>query len=513
MEKTYVTQNQIVSQLMQIGHGDLDKYVDVGIKAVINEPELFAHIISYNHEKGEIRDSKAALPVIAMRGEYDPELIENAVAHLCLLSPLEFMKAIKFHKKLGGLIPLIPLKEAKKKKVKGYKHSPSGIPVKEGTGKMLKEAAHMYVRVRENHRVWWDSTALSHRKSLKEIYKYFRIKPAPFAQAILFEGKRPKGSVHEEIYNLKNMTPDQAAGFILKNKPSFLSVKSAVSDLENKPVVVLALLEVMTRSEIITNMNWLKKIGAFDKPDLKHAYDQAMERTKSDKKVSTMKTHQAAKHVKDSKVAEKLHKTQEEDLRKLAGLEGNWLIGGDRSGSMRTSIEASKVISSFLAKNVKGEVHFLFFDTEPTYFNVTGKSYDEILDMTKRVGVGGATHIGVVMDYALQKNLLVNGIIIVSDGGENRTPWFHTSYKKYCAKMGIDPTVYLFHVPGDHNVMIENCKANDVIVTMHELGPKPDYYTLPNILMTLKTSRYALIDEIMETPLKTLDEVFKPRAA
>lgn len=82
MEKTVVTRNQIVNQLMRVGHGKFDIYTDIGLKAVLTEPELFAHMIAWNNKFGQVRDTKVAFPVIALRGEQDVELYENACAHL-----------------------------------------------------------------------------------------------------------------------------------------------------------------------------------------------------------------------------------------------------------------------------------------------------------------------------------------------------------------------------------------------------------------------------------------------
>jgi hypothetical protein len=36
-----------------------------------------------------------------------------------------------------------------------------------------------------------------------------------------------------------------------------------------------------------------------------------------------------------------------------------------------------------------------------------------------------------------------------------------------------------------------------------------DYYSLPNLVATMRTNRYSLIDEVMAVPLLTLDKVFK----
>ena len=40
-----------------------------------------------------------------------------------------------------------------------------------------------------------------------------------------------------------------------------------------------------------------------------------------------------------------------------------------------------------------------------------------------------------------------------------------------------------------------------------------DYYSLPNLVQTMRSNRYSLIDEIMQVPLLTLAEVLKKRVA
>jgi len=80
MEKEIISRNRIVSSLMHIGHGDLSIFTDVGIKAAKEEDELLGHFISWNSKHGEVRDSKVAFPILALRGRKDQELFENAVS-------------------------------------------------------------------------------------------------------------------------------------------------------------------------------------------------------------------------------------------------------------------------------------------------------------------------------------------------------------------------------------------------------------------------------------------------
>lgn len=476
-----ITRNQMVNQLIRIGHGDFSVYTKLGLQAVKDEPELFGHLISWNSIKGEVRDSKVALPVIALRGEKDAELYENAAANLCLLDPRNLLRACYYNKELGPA---------------------------NGGGKWLKDAVVRYVKAREKSRKWWDRTALQHRSSLKGLYALNHIKPTPRAQRILFKRDYPQGSVFAKLKELKNMAPDEAAGFILINRIPFLVAVGALGGIKGKPDIVLALIERMSGAELISNTKMLERMGVFESPALKVAYDKAIERMKKDKKVSSLKAGKAAKHV-DGKAAKQLEKIQEERLASLGGLEGDWLVLGDRSGSMDESVEAARQIASLIAKQVRGSVHLVFFNTSPMYFNVTGKTLNEITDETRRLRATGGTSIGCGLDLISEKNIVVNGIAIASDGGDNTAPYFHGAYRRYADKFGTEPTVYLYHLPGEWNALTPYCQRDGILLEQFELGSRPDYYALPNLVATMRTGRYTLVEEIMDCPLLTFKEVFK----
>lgn len=484
MERTEVSRNQLVNELLHIGHGDLSIYNDIGLKAVKVEPELFAHLIAWNHKKGEVRDSKKAFPAIALRGIPDMELYENAVAYLCLLDPRNLLSSLVYSK--------------------------CGLPrIGDGGKRMLREGVSLYLRKREEKRSWWNRSAVQHRKSLKSLYKIFRVKPSTFAQRILFDRTYPPNSVFSLLGKMKDMDPQEAAGTILNHEIPFLIAVGALGGIKGKPDVILALIERMSGSELINNTNMLKEWGAFDNPALKAAYDEAMRRTAKDDRVSTLKASKAIEMVSDKKAKSKLKQIQEQRLQKLGGIEGDWLVLGDKSGSMEQSIGVARNVASLISQQVKGGVHLAFFNTAPALYDVTGKSLEEITSMTARVRANGGTSIGCGLDLLLSKGMLVNGIAICSDGGDNTDPFFHDVYKKYVAKFGIEPTVYLFHVPGDSDDLSRFCKRSGVQLEKFDLGRDVDYYSLPNIIKTLRTSKYSLVEEIMDMPLLKFSDVFK----
>jgi hypothetical protein len=150
---------------------------------------------------------------------------------------------------------------------------------------------------------------------------------------------------------------------------------------------------------------------------------------------TTLKTTAAADALAaggDEKLATKLRALQEKQLDAMGGIEGNWLVLGDMSGSMAGAIEVAKGVAAILARMVKGAVYLVFFDSSPRFFDVTGKSVEEIRTITRMIKPEGSTSIGCGLQYIREKKLLVDGIAIVTDGGENCTPYFATHNTQLC---------------------------------------------------------------------------------
>jgi len=494
-EREVFNKQSIINELIKSHHGDLNNYVSNGLLAAENDPEFFAHLIVWNLIKGEIRDSKIALPIINLRklNKEDTEFAENAISSLMTLDPRSLVKAYRFNKELSKTGRIIPGKNRR----------------------MLESALKKYLEIRETNRGWWDRTVLQHKKSIKELYAVSHYKPSDYAQAVLFDKEPPKGSIFQKISSLHNMAPSEAAGFILNHKIPYQialgSLGRKKSEYEKNPEFILALLEGMSGQQLLNSTKFLTSMGVFSSPMLSSEYNKALERAKKDKKVSTLKAGKAMEALQedstiDPNIIAKLSAIQETKISQKT-LEGDWLVLGDCSGSMSKAIELSKDISSYITKSVKGKVYLIFFNVNPRFFEVTGKKLEEIKKETKFIIAGGGTSCGCGLKFLQDRNIIINGITMVSDGGDNRAPLFHDAYKSYIKKMDIEPTVYFFKVPGDRDVLSEYCKKFDVHLETFNME-KIDYYSLPNIIPTMKTSRYGLLDEIMNIPLLTFEKVF-----
>jgi len=496
VEQPQFNKQTLINDLIKSNHGDLRDYVPTTIKAAKEEPEFLAHLIAWNLLKGEIRDSKVALPILNLRGlqEGHAEFAENAIASLLTLDPKNLLKAFKFSKELNN----------------------EGLRISGGYGNMLERGIKKYLVKREENRKWWIKTAVQHRKSLKGLYSMTHFQNDETCREILFEKEFPKNSVFEKIANLKNMSPAEAAGTILNYEIPFQIALGALGvkkeEMEKNPEFLLALMKGMSGQQLLNSTKFLDSLGVFKNKMLKSEYDKAFKKAKSDKKVSTLKANKAIKHLEedpdfDKEILENLSKITEAKISQKT-IEGDWVILGDRSGSMSNAIKIAKEIASYITKSVAGKVYLIFFNSDPRIFDVTGKTLVEIEADAKHINATGCTSCGCGLEYLKDKGIIVNGIAIVSDGGDNTYPLFYQAYKDYCKKMEAEPTVYFYRVPGDPDELSKHCQSEGIKIDYFNME-KTDYYSLPNIVTTMKTSHYSLMDEIMNVPLLTFDKIFK----
>lgn len=478
-----LTRQQVISLLTRSPHGELTQYTPVALRAANEDPEFYSRLVAWNELKGQIRDSRVALPVIGLAAPKlagDMELRDNALAHMVKLDARNLVRSVRFAKSF-----------------------------KDVSKRTVKRAVELYLREIESSSKRFDRVALQHRQSMKELYALLHIKPSDYANSILFKGE--KRGVFGVVARLKDMDPTEAAGTIMQLRIPFLVAQGAMGAKMKEPAVVQALIESMSPTELVTNTKMLERLGINTNPALRATYNAALVKAQSSKK-ATLKTARAAAVVGGA-VGEKLATVQEKQLDAIA-VEGDWLVLGDKSGSMTVSIEASRQIAAVLARAAKGKTHLVFFDSGPTYYDVTGKTLEEINEITKRVAAGGGTDIGCGAAYMAAKKANVDGIAIISDGGERGVVGFAAAYGKLCEVLDKEPPVYFYKVTGsDPDWLSGQCARAGVELTMFDLTGGVDYYSLPNIVQTMRTNRWSLADEIMATPLLRLAGMFQNEAA
>lgn len=487
-----LSKNQMISELVRSPHGKLEEYAPVVKTAAKTEPEFLAHLIAWNQIKGQIRDAKIALPLLSLtEPSFAEDLVENSLAHLALQGPRELLRA--------------------------YRHALVVRPA----GKMgrLRRLVGAYLREKEADHHKWDRAAVQHRNVLKELYALCDVKPSTHYKNIVLFGRTldkvkapmPKGSVFEVIAGLKDMAPMEAAGEIQKRKIPFLIAKGALGAKAKDPDLVLALINSMSPSELVNNTKMLEGLGVKTNPALRGAFQAGLAKAAGSTK-NVLKATRAAEAMDDEELKENLRGLQEKQLQSMS-VEGDWLVLADKSGSMHEAIEAARHIAATLAKMVKGKVWLVFFDTHPMTVDVTGLPLDAIKKATEHVTANGGTSIGCGLQRMLDEKIHVDGIVVVSDGGENSAPLFSDVYPRYSKLVDKEVPVYLYHCGNKDREFSAFMKLAHIDLQVFDLPRNIDYYSIPNLVATMRTNRYSILDEIMSTRLLTLADVFKATAA
>ena len=493
--ETGLTKNKILSELSRSPHGKLVEYKDVTLQAAKTEPEFLAHLIAWNEIKGQIRDSKIAIPILSLMHPMDEEFVENSLAHIAKLGPRQLLQGFNFVAEINQ-----------------DRHS--------GLTRKMQKLISAWLQEKEAE-ANWDRLAIQHRGTLKTLYSLTHTKPKSDRVNIILFGRdlaknkmpQPKGSIFEAAFMLSKMSDAEAAGAIFNFKIPFLIAQGALKDRIKKPDLFLALLSMMSPTELITNAPWMiEEYNLKNNLAVKGAFEAAMKKAQTSTK-NVLKTTRAAESITDETLKSNLRGLQEKQLSSL-GVEGNWLVLGDKSGSMAQTIEIARQVAATLAKMVKGKVTLTFFDTMPHSFDVTGKPLDTINKETRFVEAGGGTSIGCGLQRLFELKQEVDGIVVVSDAQENSTPYFAAVYKNYSAMVGKEVPVYLYRTTNLSNFW----QDKDLVATMKQAGfdiqefdltGRVDYYALPNMVQTMRTNRYSLIDEVMASKLLTVKDVLK----
>ena len=473
-----ISKNQIISELTRSPHGKLSEYVPVGKQAAQQEPEFLAHLVAWNHIKGQVRDSQVALPLIAMAVAGYP-FVDNSLAHLALLGPRELLRAVRFAKEIR-------------------------VP---GHMSMLRRMVADYLKERERPWAKWERVAIQHRNTLKELYCLLHLDMPDKVRNVLFNHMYPAGSIFATVAQLSKMSSVEAAGAIITEKIPFLIAMGALGAKAKDSDLVLALINQMSPTELITNTKMLEKLGVKTNPALRGAFEAALEKASKSKK-NVLKTTRAAEAIEDEGLRTKLQAVQDRQIQSM-GPEGNWLVLADKSGSMTSAIETARHVSAALAKMVKGNVTLTFFDVAPMTIDVTGSSLDIIKKGTQHISANGGTSIGCGLQRLLDSKTAVDGIVIVSDGEENTAPRFCDVYQRYSKMVDKEVPVYLYLIGSTRNNLCLSAQSVGIDIQVFDVSRNVDYYSLPNTVATLRSNRYSLIDEVMSTPLLSLKEVLK----
>ncbi len=114
----------------------------------------------------------------------------------------------------------------------------------------------------------------------------------------------------------------------------------------------------------------------------------------------------------------------------------------------------------------------------------------------KFIKADGGTSIGVSLAKMLKDRVYVEQIVLVTDEGENTTPYFRNAWSEYEKEMQVAPSVLIVKVGGSNPAFERGLQESGIEVTAYQF--QGDGYSLPNVLPLLALpSKAELVDMIM----------------
>ena len=482
----------ILNTLLTTPHRKLDKVWPVHQKMIEQDPLFYGHLAAWYNQTGDVRDHKEMfainLAISGFEGHRDAGL-----AMLREMPPYQVARVVDF---VHGSKTT---KKVQKKKGAKVENVTESYGLFKNVPRSMKTEIQRYLKEREADNGWFDSSVVVARKYMKKLYAVNHISPSARAQKILFEEAPPEDSKLFAVKELNKATsPAEQAKTIMEHKIPYRIACTVVSAMT--PTVLLALIEVMSDQELINNLGSLKKRGAFNNNDLKALIEKKLEKAKKGKRVSALKGTQAIKAGGLDKETEKqLEDIADTQLKSRGRIERSTALLIDKSGSMTTAIELGKQVASTISAIMDAPLYVYAFDTMA--YPIKSKSNDLASWDKAFAGIraGGGTSCGVAIENMRRNKEAVEQIIMITDEGENNSPYFHGTLQLYMSELNVQPSVCFIKTKGSFKTydMLEQ-RARNLGLNVDAYDFEGDYYSIPNLIPFLtRPSRMELLMDIM----------------
>jgi hypothetical protein len=267
------------------------------------------------------------------------------------------------------------------------------------------------------------------------------------------------------------------------------------------PMVLAALVEVMSPQELINNLASLKRRGAFENRDVKKLIDAKLKAAQKDGRVSAYKAKVAAGAAEaDEELADALDRVTESQVRQAGRITRPTALLIDKSGSMKTAIEVGKQLGAMISAASDAPLVAYAFDTVAYPLQPAGTGLADWEKALAGIEAVGGTSCGVALKQMIRKKQWVEQLVMISDEDENTAPLFKKAYPKYAEAAGGQPAVIFVKIGQSCNKLEEACAELGVAPNVTEF--RGDYYALPNLIPLLAApSLGELVMQILDYPL------------
>ncbi len=508
----------LLNTLLTTPHRDLSALCEIHAKMIEQDPLFYAHMAAWYADHGQVRDHKEMFVVMLSLSTFEGHR-DVGLALLRQLPPYEVARVVDFIK--GSTIrQRVPKQPQAGKKKRQSEMVTKNVGLFVNVPRSLRTEIQRYLREREEDPQQFDRIVILARRSLKSLYAGLHITPSARAQAILFEDNPPVDSLAFVVKQIaKARTPAEQARTIVEHHIPYRIASGLIKEMS--PMVLAALIEVMTPQEVINNIASMKKHGAFNNKDIKELVDAKIAAAKDDKRVSAYKAKVAVEAAgAQGDLAEALEAVTESKIKATGKITRSTALLIDKSGSMDIAIEVGQRLGAMISSICEAELYVYAFDTaaymiEPRkqgnlLKRVFGQdqeppvpqppSLSDWENAMRGIHAGGGTSCGVAINRMIQKGQRVEQFVMVTDEQENSAPRFKDAYQNYADEMNVQPAVILVKVGRTFDWLELACAQLGVAPQVFEF--RGDYYALPNVIPFLTFPSMAeMVMEVLDYPL------------
>jgi len=490
----------ILNTLLTTPHRDLDGIYPIHKTMIEQDPLFYSHLAAWYSDSGEVRDHKEMFIVNLCLSSFEGHR-DVGLAMLRQLPPYEAIRVIDF---ISGTKKTIRTKARAATKKTPARAATERVEqhglFRQPPGSMKTEIQR-YLAEREANQDWFDTCCITARKHMKRLYVQSGKIPNERAQQTLFTHKPPADSKAQMVKELATAsTPAEQAKAIMKYKIPYMVASTVVTAMT--PTVLLALIDVMSPQELINNLGSLRKRGAMNDADLKALISKKLGEAKTGKRVAALKGAEAIKAAGlSADLEQQLQDVSDAQVKSRGRIKRSTALLIDKSGSMHQAIEIGKQIGALISTIMDAPLYVYAFDSMAYPIQAKAGTLQEWEKALMGIKAGGNTSCGVALEYMIRNNQIAEQIILVTDEGENQSPYFFQTLEKYRKHFNTQTNVVIVKTQGASNQLEGQAKLGNVqdIDAYQFTG---DYYSLPNLIpMLSKGGRLDLLMEIMSYPL------------
>lgn len=484
----------ILNTLLTTPHRQLSNVYPIHKEMMDSDPLFYSRLAAWYFGHGEVRDHKEMFVINLVLSNF-PGHREAGLAMLRELPPYQVQRIVDFihgRKKTSTLVD---------RKTKESVSVTEEFGLFRNVPRSVKTEVTRYLREREADPDWFDSTVLIARKAMKRLYAVLHIQPSKRAQAILFDREPPSGSKLAAVKALRSAAdPEAQARAIIEHRVPYRVASTVISAMT--PTVIFALIDVMSDQELINNVGSLRRRGAFDNAELKQLISGRLEKAKTGKRLSALKSIEAAKAANvDDETRKQLEKVADVQVKSKGRIKRPTAILVDKSGSMTEAIEVGKRVASLTSAIMDAPLFVYAFDG--IAYPISVPPSNELAAWESAfagINASGCTSCGVGIEMLRRNKQYVEQIVMITDEGDNTSPPFLTTLKNYEREMDVKTHVVFLKVGRAVDKLEGLCARNGISYDAYQFSG--DYYSLPNLIQYLtRPSRLDLLMEIMSHPL------------